>query len=66
MIKIREFKKIYEKDRKQAYRAFFKKLLGEPTEEEIEELAIRDLSADEAYTRLMVDSVMLMCSKGIS
>jgi len=54
-IKFTEFKKIYEKDRKQAYRAFFKKLLGEPTEEEIEELATRDLSADEAYTRLMAD-----------
>src|SRR6266496_2591704 len=39
----------------EAYRLFFEKLLGTPPEQEIEALASRELSATEAYNRLMID-----------
>ena len=50
-----EFGKLYEQDRKRAYEAFFEGLLGTPGDEELEELAARNLSADEGYRRLMAD-----------
>lgn len=61
-IKIEEFKKIYEQDKKQAYRTFFEKLLGMPPDEIIEEFAARELSAEEAYTRLMADPETFLVS----
>lgn len=53
--RFQEFKKAYERDRTQAYRLFFEKLLGMPPDEEIEGLASIDLPAREAYNRLMAD-----------
>jgi len=54
-VRYQEFKETYERDKKQAYRLFFAKLLGTPPEQEIEALASRELSATEAYNRLMID-----------
>ena len=61
-IKIKEFKKIYEQDKKKAYKMFFEKLLGMPPDKMIEELAARELYAEEAYTRLMTDPEMFLIS----
>src|SRR6266496_127348 len=54
-VRYQEFRETYERDKKQAYRLFFEKLLGTPPEQEIEALASRELSATEAYNRLMID-----------
>ena len=54
-VRFQEFKKAYERDRTQAYRLFFEKLLGMPPDEEIEGLASIDLPVREAYNRLMGD-----------
>jgi len=52
----KKFKKIYSEDNKKAYKAFFETCLGMPTDEYIEkEYVGRDLSAEEAYKRLMED-----------
>lgn len=51
-----EFKKIYEEDKKKAYKAFFETCLGMPADEDIEkDYVSRDLCAEEAYKRLMED-----------
>lgn len=60
--RFKEFKKAYERDRRQAYRLFFEKLLGTPIDEEIEALAARQLSAGEAYNSLMEDSATFLIS----
>lgn len=49
------FEKMYNHDKKQAYRLFFKNLLGMPLDKEIINLASRELSATEAYSQLMED-----------
>jgi hypothetical protein len=49
-----KFNKIYDEDRKKAYKSFFETCLGTPTDEDIEkEYVSRDLSAEKAYKRLM-------------
>jgi len=53
--KMGKFKKVYEQDRKTAYRMFFDKLLGMPANEKLDKLASRELSAEEAYSGLMAD-----------
>jgi len=51
-----EFKKIYERDKKRAYKEFFKTCPGVPPDEVIEkEYASRDLSGKEAYKMLIKD-----------
>ena len=61
-ITIKEFKKVYKQSKKKAYKMFFEKLLGMPPDEMLEELAAKQLSAEEAYTRLMADpETFLIC-----
>lgn len=55
-IKLNEFKKIYERDKKEGYKAFFEKLLGMPPDEMMEGFAANELSAEEAHARLMADT----------
>lgn len=58
-----KFKKIYNEDKKKAYKAFFETCLGMPTDEYIEkEFVSRDLSAEEAYKRLMEDPETFLIS----
>jgi len=58
-----KFKKIYNDDRKKAYKAFFETCLGMPTDEDIEkEYMSRDLSAEEAYKRLIKDPETFLIS----
>ena len=60
--RFKEFKKAYERDRRQAYRLFFEKLLGTPPDEGIGALASRELSAMEAHNRLMEDPETFLVS----
>ena len=60
--KFKEFKKAYERERRQAYRLFFEKLLGTPPDEGIEALASRELSAMEAHNRLIEDPETFLVS----
>lgn len=58
-----KFKKIYNEDKKKAYKAFFETCLGMPTDEDIEkEYMSRDLSAEEAYKRLIKDPETFLIS----
>jgi len=58
-----KFKKIYNDDKKKAYKAFFETCLGMPTDEDIEkEYVGRDLSAEEAYKRLIKDPETFLIS----
>lgn len=52
-IKLNEFEKIYERDKKEGYKAFFEKLLGMPPDEMIEGFAAKELSAEEVHANLM-------------
>jgi hypothetical protein len=52
-IELNEFKKIYERDKKEGYKAFFEKLLVMPPDEMIEGFAAKEISAEEAHTNLM-------------
>jgi len=49
------FNKLFIQDKKRAYITFFKNLLGTPTDDEIDKLASKGISADEAYKELMAD-----------
>lgn len=60
--RFKEFKKAYERDRRQAYRLFFEKLLGTPLDEEIKALASRQLSAENAYNGLIEDPQTFLVS----
>ena len=58
-----KFNKIYDEDKKKAYKSFFETCLGTPTDENIEkEYANRDLSAEEAYKKLMEDPETFLIS----
>ncbi len=58
-----KFNKIYNEDKKRAYKAFFETCLGMPTDEYIEkEYVSRDLSAEEAYKKLMEDPETFLIS----
>lgn len=58
-----EFKKIYEKDKKRAYKEFFEIYSDVPSDEVIEnEYASRDLSGKEAYKMLIKDLETLIVS----
>ncbi len=61
-VEFQKFTKTYERDRRQAYRLFVEKLLGTPPTEEIEALASRNLSATEAYDRLMANPETFLVS----
>ncbi len=58
-----KFNKIYNEDKKKAYKSFFETCLGMPIDEYIEkEYVSRDLSAEEAYKRLMEDPETFLIS----
>ena len=56
ILSFKKFKKLYEEDKKKAYKEFFEKYAGMPTNNYIEkEYVSRNLSAEEAYKKLMED-----------
>jgi len=58
-----KFNKIYDEDKKKAYKSFFETCLGMPTDEDIEkEYVSRNLSSEKAYKRLMEDPETFLIS----